>query len=125
MLNALVDFGSDDGFQGSLGGGIGIAGVKYDVTTDPFTYFDRRTNTQFTVDGGSFSDSDSAMAWQGIAEVRYPLTNNIDIGLKGRYFQTMRLEMSDDFIGSGDRFRTKWRSTSLLASLVEKKLLEV
>ena len=118
MLNALVDFGSDDGFQGSLGGGIGIAGVKYDVTTDPFTYFDRRTNTQFTVDGGSFSDSDSAMAWQGIAEVRYPLTNNIDIGLKGRYFQTMRLEMSDDFIGSGDRFRTKWRSTSLLASLV-------
>ena len=31
MLNGLVDFGPDDGLQGYVGGGIGVARTSYDV----------------------------------------------------------------------------------------------
>jgi opacity protein-like surface antigen len=119
MINALLDFGNEDGLSFYGGGGFGRARVK------------------------SLGESDSAWAWQGIAGVRYALSRNIDFGLKYRYFSTGKLDMSDDtgFALDGNpetvlpvgttapvvvttnataftNFEQKFRSHSLLASLI-------
>jgi len=120
MINALLDFGGDEGFGGYVGGGFGRASVKM------------------------FGDSDSAWAWQLIAGVRTAISPNIDIGLKYRYFQTGNVNIGEDaafaFAGNPNRltvgpapgvlvdqttsavldtdFENKFRSHSLLASLI-------
>ncbi len=115
MVNGLVDFGDEDGLSFYVGGGAGRAKAK------------------------AFGDSDSAWAFQGIVGARYAVTRNIDLGLKYRYFQTGKLNFSEDPIalnGNGDAvivgttpvvtttnavlfpdFEQKFRSHSLLASL--------
>ena len=70
MLNALIDFGDEDGFSFYAGGGLGWASVK------------------------ALDDKDSALAWQLIVGARYAISRNIDIGLKYRYFQTGNLDLS-------------------------------
>ena len=103
MVNGLLDLGGDSGFGASVGGGFGRARVK------------------------SLGDSDSAWAWQLIAAVRTAVSNNIDVGLKYRYFRTGHLDFNDSetFVGgpngsggvidldAGNHFS----SHSLLASL--------
>src|SRR5690242_1721533 len=64
MINGLVDIGSGTGISGFGGAGFGRARVK------------------------EFHDSDSAWAWQVLAGVRMPVSDNIDVGLKYRYFHT-------------------------------------
>ena len=98
MLNGLVDFGPDNGINGFVGAGFGRARVK------------------------ALGDSDSAWAWQLLAGVRTPISDNVDIGLKYRYFRTGRLDFREDFeddfgvgfVGTRERFS----SHSLLASLI-------
>ena len=81
MINGLVDFGDDAGWRGYFGVGIGMAKVKM------------------------LGDSDSGLALQGIAGFSLPVTNNIDLGLKYRYFRTDRLNFSDTIdIGTGVPF---------------------
>ena len=97
MGNALLDFGDDDGWSGYIGGGAGRARVKI---------------------GG---DRDSAFAWQLIAGVRKAISNNIDVGLKYRFFNTGELRFSDDLDGAiagGASARGKLNTHSLLASLI-------
>ena len=104
MVNALLDFGGDTGIGGSVGGGFGRARVK------------------------ELGDSDSAWAWQLIAGVRAPVSDNIDVGLKYRYFRTGRLNFDDTLgftgVGTGSGgtafFDTDdhYSSHSILASLV-------
>ncbi|HEU4704357.1 MAG TPA: outer membrane beta-barrel protein, partial [Sphingomicrobium sp.] len=72
MVNALLDFGDDDGMSFYAGGGFGRARVKL------------------------FGDSDSAWAYQLIAGARTALSGNIDLGLKYRYFRTGKLDFADD-----------------------------
>ena len=72
MINALLDFGDEDGLSFYVGGGFGRARVK------------------------TLGESDSAWAWQGISGARYALSPNIDLGLKYRYFRTGNLDLSDD-----------------------------
>ena len=102
MLNALLDFGDEVG--GSVGAGIGLAQVRYNAnvdTGDPDFDFD-------------FSESDRALAWQLIGQLRYAISPSMDVGLKYRYFQTGKLDFGDtDFDLDG-----KWKSHSLLASLI-------
>jgi opacity protein-like surface antigen len=102
MLNALLDFGGNGGFGGYVGLGGGIASVK----------------TSFAGD----SDSDSGFAWQLLAGVYAPVSSNIDVGLKYRYFRTKNLDFDTDLDFDGDVFdvgaRTRFASHSLLASLV-------
>jgi opacity protein-like surface antigen len=69
MVNALLDFGNEDGLSFYAGGGFGRARVKM------------------------LGDSDSAWAWQGIAGVRFAISPNIDLGLKYRYFRTGNLDL--------------------------------
>lgn len=80
MINALVDLGPEDSFNGSIGVGIGGTHAKYDAGLAP---------TSNTLD---FSSSDNALAFQALAEVRAPISRNIDVGVKYRYFRTARLD---------------------------------
>src|SRR3546814_18606263 len=88
MLNGLLDFGPDDGLQGFVGGGVGIARVDADLTV-------------FAPGSGIVNDSDTGFAWQALAGIRTPLSDNWDIGLKYRYFQASSV---DQEIG-----RASWR----------------
>ena len=72
MINALFDFGNEDGLSFYAGPGFGRARVKVAGLKD------------------------SAWAWQLVAGVRYAVSPNIDIGLKYRYFRTGKLDLLDD-----------------------------
>ena len=70
MANALLDFGPDDGLQGFVGGGAGVARVTSHANTNLYT----------------IRDSSSGFAWQILAGLRQPLTSHLDVGLTYRYF---------------------------------------
>ncbi|MCH4554474.1 hypothetical protein MKW35_17775, partial [Aestuariibaculum sp. L182] len=75
----LLDFGADDGIQGFVGGGVGVARVKakYGLNTR----------------GNFLDDSDTVFAWQGLAGVRAPLTDHIDATLKYRFFNADNVKL--------------------------------
>ena len=99
MVNGLLDFGDDDGLQGSVGGGAGIARVMvHDTVASP----------------SWLKDSDTGFAWQAIAEIRAPLSDNWDVGLKYRFFNAPGVDLVDRF---GRDVETKMRSHSLMGSL--------
>jgi opacity protein-like surface antigen len=115
MINGLADFGGEGGVGGYIGAGIGYAEVH------------------------GFDDSKGKFAWQLIAGVYYPISEQIDIGLKGRYFAAGSVSTNDAlaFAGNPNRIavgdalvdqttnavfttdsHAKFKSISLLASLV-------
>jgi opacity protein-like surface antigen len=104
MINGLIDFCPDDGINGFVGAGAGRARVK------------------------AFGDRDNAWAYQLLAGVRAPISPNIDVGVKYRYFRTGKLDFNDDFaftgVGTGSGGTVlfdggnKYDSHSLLASLI-------
>lgn len=105
MLNGLVDFGGDGGVGGYVGGGVGLAGVKYNL--------------------GGFHDRDNGFAWQLLAGVYMPVSSNIDVGLKYRYFRPKAFDFNSGqlgYAGAGAQFVTdlsgRFSSHSILASLV-------
>jgi opacity protein-like surface antigen len=115
MVNALLDFGDENGFSFYAGGGIGWARTKYTVE------FDDPTDADF-VNIVRGSAKDSGFAWQAIAGVRYAISPNMDVGLKYRYFRGNKVEESGDFddgtvTGTFDA-HTRFKSHSLLASLI-------
>ena len=99
MLNGMLDFGDDDGIQGFVGGGAGVARVKQ-VATVANTFVD---------------DSDTGFAWQAIAGVRAPLTTNIDVGLKYKFFNVPNVDLVSNL---GDTYEGRYRSHSILGSLI-------
>lgn len=83
MVNGMLDFGDDDGLQGFVGGGAGVARVSVEpVFAGPF-----------------LDDSDTGFAWQAIAGVRAPLSSNWDVGLKYRFFNADNVDLVDQEIG--------------------------
>lgn len=96
MLNGLVDF--DTGGVGVYaGGGFGHAWVGFS--------------------GDDFEDAtDEGWAYQLIAGVHIPVSTNMDVGVKYRYFQTERLRFDTDFEDA--TLSGKFRSHSILASVV-------
>ena len=102
MLNALLDFG-DEGFGGYVGAGVGAARIKNNFDIDAI---DR-----------SFSGSRGRFALQGIAGVRLAVSENVDVGLKYRYFHVSGIDYDVENpvfeINDG-----RWRSHSLLLSLI-------
>ncbi len=100
MVNALLDFGDDDGLQGSVGGGAGVARVRVDnIVSSPMW----------------LRDSDTGFAWQALAQVRAPISDNWDVGLKYRFFNAPNVDLVDQF---GRGVETKMRSHSLMGSLI-------
>jgi len=100
MVNGLVDFGGSN-FGVYAGAGAGLAGVK--------------------LGGGGDSVSKTKFAWQLIAGARAPVSSNIELGLKYRYFQTGKLRFSDQFIADDATYTAsaagRFSSHSLLASV--------
>jgi len=102
MLNGLIDFGDDDGVQGFVGGGVGVARVKL-------------SGYSINPRGGFLDDSDTGFAYQGIAGVRAPLTDHIDVGLKYRFFNADKVDLVNRV---GNAVRTRYRSHSILGSFI-------
>jgi len=101
MVNALADFGSDDGFSFYAGAGVGLARVNMEI--------DQLGDSAY-----QHKDTDS-LAWQILGGVRTPISDNIDAGLKYRYFQA---NTKGDVKGHAFDARTSLKSHSLLASLI-------
>ena len=100
MLNGLLDFGDDDGIQGFVGGGVGVARVK--------------ANYQLNTRGNFVDDSDTVFAWQGLAGVRAPLTDHIDATLKYRFFNADNVKLVDV---TNRTFDGRFRSHSILGGI--------
>jgi outer membrane protein OmpA-like peptidoglycan-associated protein/opacity protein-like surface antigen len=100
MLNGLLDFGDDDGLQGFVGGGVGVARVDVHNVVSAPTWLD---------------DSDTGFAWQALAGVRAPLSDSWDVGLKYRFFNASKVDLVDV---RGRDVSTRFRSHSLMGSLV-------
>ena len=98
MANGMLDFGDDDGLQGFVGGGAGVA----------------RVSVQPVFATNFLDDSDTRFAWQAIAGVRAPLTKHWDAGLKYRFFNVSDLKMVDQL---GRDVSGRFRSHSLLGTL--------
>ena len=100
MLNGLLDFGDDDGIQGFVGGGVGVARVK--------------ANYALNTRGNFVDDSDTVFAWQGLAGVRAPLTDHIDATLKYRFFNADNVKLVDV---TNRTFDGRFRSHSILGGV--------
>ena len=96
MANGMVDFGSDDGFGGYVGGGLGYGWAK------------------------GYGETDGSFAWQFIAGARYPVSEQIDIGIKYKYFDMSSLDYRSGIDVTGTTFNTdiggNWRSHSILVN---------
>src|SRR5690606_14285408 len=76
MLNGYIDFGPDDGLQGFVGGGVGYGYAR--------------------VSFPGARDGDGGFAWQAMAGVRFPITQNIDISAKYRYYRQDHIDIIAD-----------------------------
>jgi len=101
MVNALLDLGSDDGLQFFVGGGAGLAHVDMELSVPGI--------------GTLVDDKDSAFAYQGLAGLRLPLSDKIDVGVKYRYFRVGNLNV-DGF--GNNPLEMRLESHSVLASLL-------
>jgi OmpA-OmpF porin, OOP family len=100
MVNGMLDFGDDDGLQGFVGGGVGVARVDVQTVFAAPAYLD---------------DSDTGLAWQALAGIRAPLSDRWDVGLKYRFFNAPNVDLVDRL---GNNVETRFRSHSLMGSLV-------
>ncbi|WP_426262821.1 OmpA family protein [Sphingomonas sp. PWP1-2] len=100
MVNGLVDFGDDDGIQGFVGGGVGVARVK----------------ERFGINSlqNLLNDSDTVFAYQGLAGVRAPITKHVDASIKYRFFTADNVKLVDV---AGRGYNGRYRTHSLLAGL--------
>ena len=101
MLNGLLEFGKDDGFQVFGGGGVGFANMRLPVEVAGV--------------GTVIDDSATGFAWQLLAGARVPLSDSVDFGVKYRYF------VADDFnlqAANGRAIEANYSAHSVLASLV-------
>ncbi|MEO0499815.1 MAG: OmpA family protein [Pseudomonadota bacterium] len=102
MANLLLDIGGEDGVGFSVGGGAGIAFLEADIyqTFEP---------------GPAYLDDDTEeFAFQALAELRYPLADLIDVGVKYRYFNVPDYQQTTV---NGLGLDADFDSHSLLASL--------
>ncbi len=100
MVNGMLDFGEDDGLQGFVGGGVGVARVDVQQIFAAPSWLD---------------DSDTGLAWQALAGIRAPLSDSWDVGLKYRFFNAPKVNLVDRL---GRDVETRFRSHSLMGSLV-------
>ncbi len=100
MVNGLLDFGDDDGIQGFVGGGVGVARVDVQTVFAAPAFLD---------------DSDTGFAWQALAGVRAPISDHWDVGLKYRFFNADKVNLVDR-LGRG--VDTRFRSHSIMGSLI-------
>ena len=95
MANAMFDIGGNGGVGFSAGVGAGRAWVNANYITG----VDFSQPNQ----GGYLDDSDDNWAWQGIAAIRIPVTEDAELGLKYRYLNTQQM-VRVDRIGRANAF---------------------
>lgn len=100
MVNALVEFGDDDGFQGFAGVGIGVAEIDGPISV---------TGVGLLVD-----ESSTDFAYQILVGGRYAISENIDIGLHYKYLRAEEFEI--DTV-QGTPFVFDYRTHSVLAGV--------
>lgn len=98
MVNAMVDVGNESQVAFFAGAGVGYAQIIQTAN----------------IGASGLKIKDRGLAWQVVAGARKALTNFFDVGVKYRYFNGGKV--NDDF--AGDRLSTRYRSHSLLASLI-------
>ncbi|MEP1422437.1 MAG: outer membrane beta-barrel protein [Erythrobacter sp.] len=101
MINGLIEFGDDDGITVFAGGGAGLAHV--DISAGNTTI------------GEPISDSDTSFAYQALAGARIAVSDNVDFGLKYRYFVADSVGINAT---SGAELDAAYESHSILASLL-------
>lgn len=100
MGNILFGVGHWGGMKAYAGGGVGWARVFL---------------AENSVGLNPIRDHDSGFAWQALAGITMPISHNVDLGVKYRYF---RPDGADHFTNSvGTLHQTSLRSHSLLATL--------
>jgi outer membrane protein OmpA-like peptidoglycan-associated protein len=100
MLNLLLEFGKDDGFQIYGGGGVGAANVNLELSTP--------TPTPIV------DDDATDIAWQLLGGFRFAINDRIDLGVRYRYFNISEF----DFQGvAGQTLEADYAAHSVLASL--------
>jgi OOP family OmpA-OmpF porin len=115
MFNGLVDFGSDNSLSFSVGAGLGMARTKYRFRINDPALNDIGLGTTTL----STTASNSRLAWQLLAEARYAVSPEFDVGVKYRYFNAGKIRRAfDDGMGGVIRADTRFRSHSILLSLV-------
>jgi outer membrane protein OmpA-like peptidoglycan-associated protein len=100
MLNGLIEFGKDDGFQIFAGGGVGVANLKLPVVV--------------TGIGTVIDDSSTDFAWQLLGGARVALSDRVDLGVKYRYFVIDNFDLE---ASNGRPIVADYSSHSILASL--------
>jgi opacity protein-like surface antigen len=101
MVNGLVDFGDEAGLSGFVGGGVGAAKVKFsDLTIDRKVPFLEAEGTVF--------------AGELLTGARLPVTDNVELDLKYRYFLTSQISKVNL---TGNLQRAGFQSHSILAGL--------
>ncbi|UYY57537.1 OmpA family protein [Sphingomonas sp. S2-65] len=100
MVNGLWDFGDDDGVQGFVGPGLGVARIK--------------SRLALSSRGDVVDDSDTVVAWQAIAGIRAPLSDNVDVSLKYRFFNAPGVDL---VAANGAEVSGRFRSHSILGGL--------
>lgn len=95
MVNLLFDIGENTGPNFYAGGGVGLARVK------------------------ALDEKETGFVWQLLAGVTTPVSNNVDVGLKYRFFNSSG-DFEDAEDGPGFDASGRFSSHSLLASLIFK-----
>lgn len=100
MMNGLVDLGKEGGSHVLLGGGVGIAQVRDSFVTSNVPIYVARK---------------AGFAWQLQAAVAVPITPDLDVGFKYRYFDASDADRFTD--AKGRVLHDHYRSHSLLATI--------
>ena len=103
MVSGMLDFGDDDGASFFVGGGAGVARVK----ANNYRNF---TNATPFLDGSG----DWKLAWQLVAGARHRLSDNIDVTLRYRFFNSSEAEL---VAFNGAESTIRFRSHSLLGGI--------
>ena len=101
-INGVLDIGDDDGISGFVGGGAGVARTKFH-------------NQAVVANTAAFlDDSDWGFAWQLVAGARLPVSENIDITARYRFFNGNNAQL---VAFNGAETDARFRSHSVLAGI--------
>ncbi len=99
MVNGIVEFGKDDGIQGFIGAGIGLAQIDGPISVPGV--------------GLLVDESSTDLAYQVMVGARYPVTENIDLGVHYKYLEANGFDI--DTV-NGTPFIFDYKTHSVLAS---------
>jgi len=100
MMNGLADLGEEGATHYLLGGGVGIAQVRDSFSTSNVPLYVARK---------------AGFAWQLMAGVSVPMSANLDVGFKYRYFDASGADRFAD--ANGRVLHDRYRAHSLLATM--------